>query len=195
MNDKVHVVSQKTEYDGYLQLRQYTFELSNPNPNQSSPICQSREVVVTSDSVHVLLYAPKIDSFVFCEEFRPGVFANAADENPFLFQCVAGTIEEGETPEETARKEVYEETGMSADRLLSITQVYKSPGMLSEKSHLFYSEVEEIPQPGIYGVDDEVIKTHIISKKKAFELIENATIRDGATLLALYWFQLHRGLR
>ncbi len=192
MTNQVEILDQYIQYDGYLKLCQYTFEISNPDSNKSTSIRQSREVVVTSDSVHVLLYSPKIDSFVFCEEFRPGVFANSTGDDPFLFQCVAGTIEEGETPEETAYKEINEETGIEANHLVSISTVYKSPGMLSEKSHLFYSELSKIPEPGVYGVEDEAIKTHIVSKEKAYQWMDKGIIRDAATLLTLYWFRLNK---
>jgi ADP-ribose pyrophosphatase len=191
MEDKVKIINQNVIYDGYLKLSKYDLNIPSLNLQKNCNKLNGREVVKTSDSVHVLLYSPQTDCIVFCEEFRPGVYFNDNNQSPFIFQCVAGTIEEGETPVEAARKEVKEETGIIANKLELIAKVYKSPGILTEKSYIFYSELKDIPKAGLHGTIDEDIKTHVIARDKVFRQMDELMIMDSATLLALTWFRLH----
>ena len=94
-------------------------------------------------SVHILIYSALDDALLFCEEFRPGSYLNQAHSIPFLYQCVSGSIESDENPIETALKEILEETGLTISALQSVGEIYKSPGILTEMSHLFFTEYDQ----------------------------------------------------
>lgn len=190
-DSQVKLIARKHLYDGYLSFDKYRLQIPSLHPHKETLILDDQEVVHTADSVLVLIYAPKIDSFVFCKEFRPGVFFNNPDDDPFILQCVAGTIEANETPADTAVKEVKEETGITIDDIKLIASVYKSPGIITEKTCLYYAECSDSPQAGLYGVGEEEIETTIISRKKTFALMDEYKILDAATLLALNWFKAY----
>lgn len=120
-------------------------------------------------------------------------FFNAGDDDPFILECVSGTIDEGKKPEETAKEEVFEEAGLTIDTVKLIACIYKSPGLTTEKTYIYYAEVDGTPESGLHGVNDEEILTHIIPRKKVFELLDELKIMDGATLVALNWFRAVRG--
>lgn len=189
MKDKVKVISKECLYDRYIKLLTYDIDVPSLNPEKKFMRLKNRDLVKTHDSVHVLLYSPQIDAIVFCEEFRMGVYFNDNQQNPFILQCVAGTMEKGDTPEQTAIKEVREETGLEVNQLDLIADVYKSPGILTEKSYLFYAQLKAIPESGLHGLGDEEIKTHIISRKKVYQMMDDFKFVDSATLLALNWFR------
>ncbi|KTC87508.1 ADP-ribose pyrophosphatase [Legionella drozanskii LLAP-1] len=181
-------------YKGYLQLYKFELEIPSFNAEKDHIPSKKREVVQSRDSVLVLIYASMVDSLVMCQEFRPGVFFNVAHDDPFILECVSGTIDEGKKPEETAKKEVFEETGLTIDAVKLIACAYKSPGLMTEKTYIYYAEVEGTPESGLHGVDDdEEIMTHLIPRKKVFELLDELKIIDGATLIALNWFRAVRG--
>lgn len=194
MKKKAQVIKKELAYNGYLQL--YNFELVIPSWSDSKDYIRSkkREIVHAQDSILVLIYAPLIDSLVMCQEFRPGVYFNSADDDPFILECVSGTVEEGEIPEDTAKKEVYEETGLMVNSVKLIASAYKSPGIMTEKTFIYFAEVAGSPKSGIYGVDDEEIMTCIIPRKKIYQLLDEMKINDGATLIALNWLRAAKNL-
>ena len=59
----------------------------------------------------------------------------AVDET--LVELPAGTLEPGEDPLETARRELLEETGYRAQLLRFVHAFWMSPGILQERMHLF----------------------------------------------------------
>jgi ADP-ribose pyrophosphatase len=187
MDKKTRIVSKKKIYEGHQLF--LTCELEVPSLKTHQPAYPlKRELLKCNDSVLVLLYAPESDSFVFCEQFRAGVFFNDLGDDPFILECVAGGIDDG-APEDTARKEVFEEAGLEIHTLEKIACVYKSPGILTEKNFVFYAEVPGEPKAGFHGVDDEEIKTHVISRTAVYKLMDENKIIDVTTLLALFWFR------
>ncbi|MDD2214267.1 MAG: NUDIX hydrolase, partial [Oscillospiraceae bacterium] len=54
-----------------------------------------------------------------------------------LLEIPAGKLEEGEDPLECARRELAEETGYSAGRIISLGMCWSSPGFSSERLYLY----------------------------------------------------------
>ena len=52
-------------------------------------------------------------------------------------EAVAGAIDEGETPEAAARRELHEELGIKAEKVISLGRVDPLTSMLEAPSHLF----------------------------------------------------------
>jgi ADP-ribose pyrophosphatase len=57
-----------------------------------------------------------------------------------LLELPAGTLEEGEEPLESARRELAEETGLSGGTWRELTAFYTTPGFCRERMHLFAAE-------------------------------------------------------
>ncbi|STX51348.1 ADP-ribose pyrophosphatase [Legionella busanensis] len=190
MNHQAKIIKKLDIHKGYLEVAKYDFEVSSLSPNQKVTFVTNREVVKTANSVSILLYIPSQDSFIFCQQFRPGVFLNSDKEHCFTLECVAGTIDNAsDNPEQTACREVKEETGIEINELRLVAKVYKSPGLLTEMNYLFFAKIETPPQGNIHGVDDEEIVTHVIKREKAYELMNDLQIVDAATLIMLNWFR------
>ncbi|KAF9002000.1 NUDIX hydrolase domain-like protein [Cyathus striatus] len=92
----------------------------------------------------------KTDSFplstVVIEQYRPPI-------DKFIIELPAGLIDEGETAEEAAVRELEEETGYKADKILESSPVVVSdPGMTNANMQLVTVEVElddhlKMPEP------------------------------------------------
>jgi ADP-ribose pyrophosphatase len=54
-----------------------------------------------------------------------------------LVELPAGTLEDGETPFESARRELKEETGLTGGDWRELTAFYTTPGFCRERMHLF----------------------------------------------------------
>jgi ADP-ribose pyrophosphatase len=191
MRKEIKVLAKKVLYKGFNNV--YACELEVPSLDAQKDYNRpfKREVIQCSDAVFVLIYAPCCDSFVFCQEFRAGVFFNKSNDDPFILECVAGMIDRDSLPEEIARAEVYEEAGLTAGKLQLIAKAYSSPGRMTEKVYFFYTEVAGIPQKGLFGLETESedIATHIVKRTDAYKMMDELKIIDSMTLLALNWFR------
>jgi GDP-mannose pyrophosphatase NudK len=88
---------------------------------------QKNEVYFRPDAVAVLLADPQARQFLLARQFRLPTFLNGSEKG-YLIETCAGLIDEGETPEQAARREVSEETGYPISELEKIGGVYTSAG-------------------------------------------------------------------
>ncbi len=61
----------------------------------------------------------------------------SAGSNSFLYTLPGGRIDEGESPEVAARRELLEETGYSAKELIKLRYAYSHPAISTRKSYTF----------------------------------------------------------
>ena len=76
---------------------------------------------------------------VLIQQFRPGTISR--DNQNYLDEIVAGIIDSGETPEDTAKRECLEETGCEISNLTSIQGYFPAPGSSESFYNLFLGEV------------------------------------------------------
>ena len=89
--------------------------------------------------------------------------------------------EEGETPEETARRELAEEIGKAADQWEHLTTFYTTPGFTNEQCHVFLATGLS-DEPG-QEIEGERIDIEIHPLSELDDLI--AAARDSKTLIGL----------
>jgi ADP-ribose pyrophosphatase len=70
-----------------------------------------------------------------------------------LVELPAGTLEEGEAPIESARRELEEETGLRGGDWREVTAFFTTPGFCRERMHLFFAE--DLDQGEAAPEDDE----------------------------------------
>lgn len=109
----------------------------------------------------------------------------------FLYEIPAGRLEPGETPENCAKRELQEETGYSAGRLIAMTSIYTTPGFTNEIIHLFLAE-ELMPGKSALE-DDEILELTAVEMSAALEMIRTGEIKDGKTISALLFAARFRG--
>ena len=61
-----------------------------------------------------------------------------------LVELPAGTLEEGEAPLASARRELKEETGLTGGTWRQVAAFYTTPGFCRERMHLFFAEELEV---------------------------------------------------
>jgi ADP-ribose pyrophosphatase len=112
----------------------------------------------------------------------------AVDET--LIELPAGTLEPGEDPAVTARRELEEETGYRAGKVEKLCEFFMSPGILSERMFLFLaSDLTAGPSRLERG---EQIEPFIVTWHEAIALIERGEIRDSKSLAGLLWYDRFR---
>jgi ADP-ribose diphosphatase len=153
----------------------------------------TRDVVRTGDAVAVLPYDPATDQVVLIEQFRVGPYAGGAAE-PWLIEIVAGVIEDGETPDEVARREALEEAGLRLDDLVPALAYYPSPGVLTEHVQLYCARVDASEAGGVHGLDEEGedIRVLVWSFAEAMAALSQGRIRASPAVVGLQWLALNR---
>jgi ADP-ribose pyrophosphatase len=109
--------------------------------------------------------------------------------NQLLWELPAGKIDEGETALQAAKRELGEETGLSAKRWKKLVSFYPSPGYIEEKMTIFLAT--ELTEGESHPMDDERIETRWFAKKELRAAIETNKILDGKTMIGfLHWARL-----
>jgi ADP-ribose pyrophosphatase len=103
-----------------------------------------------------------------------------------LWEIPAGTLEPGEAPDDAAVRELAEETGYRAARWRKLTAFYPSPGILSERTHLYMAQ-ELTPGP-LHLEAGEQLTPHVVAWSEALAWVLDGRIHDAKTLVALLWW-------
>ena len=94
-------------------------------------------------------------------------------------------MEPGEDPMQTAYRELIEETGFAAQKMLEIGFIYTTPGYTDEKIFLF--EARDLSSSQEFGKDeDEVIEVVDVAICDLPEMIRNGTIVDAKTICLIH---------
>jgi ADP-ribose pyrophosphatase len=107
-----------------------------------------------------------------------------------IVEIPAGTREAGEPPLETARRELEEETGYRADRWEKLAEFYASPGILSERMHLFLATELTAGDPRREA--NEEIDNLVVTWADALAMLDRGEIIDGKSIIALLMYDRRR---
>jgi ADP-ribose pyrophosphatase len=110
----------------------------------------------------------------------------------FLWELPAGTVDPGEKPLQTARRELMEETGYRAKKWTKLAEFYPSPGFLSEKMTIYVAT--GLTAGEAKPMDDERIETRWFTAKEIDEMIRTGKIMDAKTNIGfLRWKRYFAG--
>jgi ADP-ribose pyrophosphatase len=104
-----------------------------------------------------------------------------------LIEIPAGTREPDESPLETARRELAEETGYRAKSFEELVVHFPSPGVLNERMWIFVAK-GLTPGPPAREANEE-IDNLVVSWDEALSMLDSREIQDGKTVLALLAYQ------
>jgi ADP-ribose pyrophosphatase len=106
--------------------------------------------------------------------------------NEYIYELPAGKLDENETPEVCAARELKEETGYAADKLEKLTSIFTTPGFCSEKLHVFLArglrEGKQKLEEGEFG-----LTLKYIPMKEAFHMVRTNEIVDAKTIAGLFF--------
>ncbi|CUH68797.1 ADP-ribose pyrophosphatase [Thalassovita gelatinovora] len=157
-----------------------------------------RATFVATDAALVLPYDPVHDRVLLLEQFRAGPWTRG-DHCPWQIEPIAGRVDAGESPEDCARREALEESGLVLKSLIPIHLGYASPGCSSEFYHIYLGLADLADHESDTGgmiSEDEDIRSHILNFNAAMALLDQGRIRVTPMALALNWLARKRdGLR
>jgi ADP-ribose pyrophosphatase len=138
----------------------------------------TREVITHPGSVVVLPVAED-GRILMIRQYR-----HAARQ--YLWELVAGRIDDGETVRQAAIRELKEETGYRAKRFTEFLDVFPSPGFLEERMHILLAQGltpgEAQPEP------DEKIISHAYTVEELKRMIRKGQLRDGKSIAGILYY-------
>ncbi|HIQ03220.1 MAG TPA: NUDIX hydrolase [Desulfurococcales archaeon] len=138
-----------------------------------------REVVEFRESV-VILPLLSDGRVILIRQYRVPV-------GGWIYELPAGVIESGETPEECARRELIEETGYRAGKLVKLFEMYLAPGYSTEKMHAFLAE--KLEYVGMKPESYEAIEVTPIEFSKVLDMVKRGSIPDAKTIATILYYK------
>lgn len=134
-----------------------------------------REVVEHHGAVAIVPYLDQ-DTILLIRQYRQAV-------GEYLLEIPAGTLEEGEKPEDCAYRELEEEIGYRAAAMRHLFTQYLAPGYSSEVLHVFLAR--DLTRTQTHFDEDEDIELFPIRPDEVEPMIMDGRIRDAKSIAAL----------
>ncbi|MCK5759639.1 MAG: NUDIX hydrolase, partial [Clostridiales bacterium] len=126
MDIKETFKSKEIVYSGkFITVEKRIYELCNGKDAQ-------RDIVVHPGACAVVALDSNGNIFLV-EQYRAAL-------DKILLEIPAGKLDPGETPEEGLKRELKEETGLSASKITLLTSIAVSPGFCTEIIHIYLAE-------------------------------------------------------
>ena len=106
----------------------------------------------------------------------------------YLWELPAGRLDEGETPLQTAKRELREETGYRAKQWKKLVMFYPSPGYVAESMTIFVAT--DLTEGKAEPMEDERIETRWFTAPEIEDGIRTGKIIDAKTMIGFFnWKQ------
>lgn len=100
-----------------------------------------------------------------------------------ILEVPAGKLERGEAPVRTVERELSEETGLVADRFVSVGEIYPTPGYTNERLYLFRAEGVRCGESHLD--EGEFLTTEWYTPEEALAMVRDGRIKDAKTVVLL----------
>ncbi len=167
----MNIVKRENKYSGFLKLDELKIKLSNGK-------IISREVIKKKNSV-CIVPVTKDGKIYLTKQPRAGRGIVDSIEIP------AGLIEEDDKNfNETARRELLEETGCIAGEMFELMSFYSDPACCTSETHLFLAlDVEKIQEQNLDF--DEFLSLFPLPILDVYKLLEDEKIKDVNSIIGL----------
>ncbi|HVW97930.1 MAG TPA: NUDIX hydrolase [Mucilaginibacter sp.] len=187
----IQILNKETLSDKKYPLKYITFE--KPDANGVFRNIE-KEVYFRPDAVAVLLVDEERKMLLFAKQFRLPAFLNHS-ESGYLTEACAGIIDDNETPEATAHREVEEELGYGITNLKRVAGAYSSSGGLTEFIYYFignYTPSQKKGDGGGLEEEGENIEPVEMTFNEARQKLKQGAFIDAKTIILLHYFFAER---
>jgi ADP-ribose pyrophosphatase len=105
----------------------------------------------------------------------------------YILEFPAGKLDSGQSPLDTVKRELEEETGFQAASMRREFSFYTSPGICNEVIHLFVARgLTQVAQRLEEG-EHITVESHTLDE--CLQMIKSGEIADAKTILGILWYQ------
>jgi 8-oxo-dGTP pyrophosphatase MutT (NUDIX family) len=126
----------------------------------------------------VLLPFPETGRIILVRQYRHAV-------NRWLWELPAGTVDDGESSEEAARRECHEEIGLVPDTQVRLGALLPTPGYCDEEMVFYRLSGLRTPDHAAEPDDDEEIEVGTFDLREARDMVRRGEIIDMKTIVGL----------
>jgi ADP-ribose pyrophosphatase len=145
---------------------------------EPSGVRATREMITHPGSVVVLPVLPD-GRIVMIRQYR-----HAAKQ--YLWELVAGRIDEGEAPRKAAARELMEETGYRAKKFTLFLDVFPTPGFLEERMYILLAQ--GLTAGEAHPEEDEKITVKHYTSKELEQMMRTGKLRDAKSIAGLLYY-------
>jgi ADP-ribose pyrophosphatase len=190
---KVDVKSRRVAYKGRYRIEEVTFDFDRA-AGKGRITDSKREIFERGDSAAALVHDIERDVIVATEQFRMATY----DKGPgYIVEAMAGSVEDGEDPEDCIRREMMEEIGYKAGKLTLMGRYYVSPGASSERVFLYYAPVKTAalvdPKAAGLAAEKEDVRRVEFAREDFLKKIDAGKFEDGKLMAAGLWLMSRPG--
>lgn len=186
----VRVLAHSRAYLGFYAMDETDLQFRRHDGAMSRPV--NRAALLVGEAAVVLPYDPVRDCVLLVQQFRAPVFI-AGDPAPWVWEPVAGLVDPGETPIETAHREAMEEAGLVLRRLEPAGRAYSSPGSSGEFLHLFVgiADLGSVADGGGVAAEGEDIRTRRLSFDDLMQEVDEHRLNTLPLVMLVLWLARH----
>jgi ADP-ribose pyrophosphatase len=144
---------------------------------------RSKREIVKHPGAVAILPITKDGKIVMVEQYRKPLERT-------LVEIPAGKLEPGENPDDTAHRELEEETGYVCENMTHILSFYTSPGFADEIIHFYIAEGLRKKENAKAADEDEFVELMEITLEEAEQFIKENKIADAKTIYAIQYLKL-----
>jgi len=169
MNYEEKTIGRKHIYDGYI-IKVENLTVTLPDGKQST-----RDIVLHPGASAIIPLTDANEIYMVRQYRKP--IEKVSLEIP------AGKLDPGEEPEACARRELKEETGLTAKNMKYVMSIHSTPGFCNEVLHIFLATGLE---DGKACTDeDEFLSCEKIKIEKLVEMIFKGEITDAKSIIGI----------
>jgi ADP-ribose pyrophosphatase len=101
-----------------------------------------------------------------------------------IYEIPAGKLNVGENPDVSALRELEEETGYRAQKLIHLCDIYPTPGYTNEIIHIYFTDSASFI--GQKLDEDEFLNCTFMPIEEVLKKIDSGEICDAKTIVAVY---------
>jgi ADP-ribose pyrophosphatase len=191
---KVQIIRTERLFDGFFKLDRAYLRHETPTGEMTPEVMRLN--LERGDGAAVLLVNRDRQTVLLTRQFRYATWLRG--NGGWILEIPAGTVPKGKTPAAVARSELLEEVGYRPARLRKLFMFYSTPGTTTERTHLFYGEVDNrhrIAAGGGLDSEHEFIEVVELPVARAFSMLRHGKFVDAKTIVAVQWLAARRRKR